>query len=393
MKYRQHLVTSTLILTLALAFGLEGSFAQQRPPANDWEPLPSNQAGKQYPQVNSERQVRFRFAAPEASSVSVDLGGGTALTRGDDGTWTGTTRPLDEGFHYYSVKIDGLNVPDPNSRYFYGASRWGSGVEIPARDQDFYAVENVPHGDLRETLYYSQNADAVLRCFVYTPPGYDKNRSRRYPVLYLQHGAGEDESGWGQQGHAGLIMDNLIAAGKSRPFIIVMANSYIPNADRLNSASAQGKELSRSIEGVGGRKFTFNPFAKVLIEDLIPFIDTNYRTLKDQPHRALAGLSMGGMQARSIALANTDTFSHIGIFSGGSIGTAEIADFKAFKKLVDVVFVSYGSREDGASGRQNTAALQQAGVNAVFYESPETAHEWLSWRRSLRQFAPLLFRD
>jgi enterochelin esterase-like enzyme len=393
MKVSQNFFASALILMLGLAFSQEDSFAQQGPPASDWVPLSSNQAGKQYPQVNSDRRVRFRLSAPEASSVSVDLGGGTPLTRGEDGAWAGTTAPLDEGFHYYSVKIDGLNVPDPNSRYFYGSSRWGSGVEVPAHDQEFYEVKNVPHGDLRETRYYSQSADAVLRCFVYTPPGYDQNRSRRYPVLYLQHGAGEDETGWGQQGHAGLIMDNLIAAGKSRPFIIVMANSYVPNADRLNSAPALGRELSRSIEGAGGRKFTFTPFAKVLIDDLIPFIDTTYRTLKDPSHRSLAGLSMGGMQARSIALANTDTFSHIGIFSGGSIGTSEIAEIKSFKKAVKVVFVSYGSRENGVSGKQNTEALQQAGVNTVFYESPETAHEWQTWRRSLREFAPLLFRD
>jgi enterochelin esterase family protein len=378
----------------------------------DFKPSSLNQPGKQYPQVNSERRVRARVVAPQAQSVVFEfLGGGKyPLTKGDDGAWIGVTRPQDEGFHYYQLVIDGAGVPDPGSLYFYGGSRWGSGVEVPAKDQDFYAVKNVPHGQLRQTLYHSKNASAVLRCFVYTPPDYEKDLTKRYPVLYLQHGGGEDETGWGSQGNAGLIMDNLIAEGKARPFIIVMANSYVPGAsmpgrgpvpagqpgsaastNATASVSTTNTGPSRAVTGPGGRRFDFGAFARVLIDDLVPFIDGNYRSMADQPHRAMAGLSMGGMQTRSITLANLDKFSHIGIFSGGSIAPTEITDTDAFKQKVKVVFVSYGSRENGAAGKANVEALQQAGIKSVFYESPNTGHEWLTWRRSLHQFAPLLF--
>jgi enterochelin esterase family protein len=193
-------------------------------------------------------------------------------------------------------------------------------------------------------------------------------------------------------------MDNLIAAGKAKPFIIVMANSYVPGNSYGQgrgpaAAGATNGALTRAVAGPGGRTFDFSAFAQVLLNDLIPFIDANYRTIADQPHRAMAGLSMGGMQTRSITLANLDKFSHIGIFSGGSIAPSEITGMDAFKQKVKLVFVSYGSRENGATGKANVEALQQAGVKSVFYESPNTAHEWLTWRRSLHEFAPLLFQN
>ena len=189
--------------------------AQAAQPVEDFKPASSNQAGKQYPQVNSERRIRFRIVAPQAQSVKVPEWGGVTLTKGEDGAWVGTTRPLDEGFHYYRINIDGAEVPDPGSKFYFGASRWGSGIEIPAHDQDFYALKNVPHGQVRENWYFSKSTNAVRRCFVYTPPDYDKDPTKRYPVLYLQHGGGEDETGWASQGRANLIMDNLIAAGQS----------------------------------------------------------------------------------------------------------------------------------------------------------------------------------
>lgn len=384
---------------LALLAGSVGGFAQTNAtsasePANDWKPATSNQSRKPYPQVNSERRVRARVRAPQAQSVQLDIGGVKyPLTQSAEGDWTGESRPQDEGFHYYQLVIDGAQVPDPNSLYYYGASRWGSGVEVPAQDQDFYALQNVTHGQLRQTLFFSKSAGAVLQCFVYTPPEYEKDSAKRYPVLYLQHGGGEDETGWGQQGRAGLIMDNLIAAGKARPFIIVMASSYVPGANFGFSTNAVESPLSRSITGPGGRSYNPSAFAKMLIEDLIPYIDATHRTLADQPHRAMAGLSMGGMQTRAIAPANLDTFSHVGIFSGGSLAPADIPDLDAFKQKIKIVFVSYGSRENGTASKSNVAALEQAGIKSVYYESPETAHEWQSWRRSLREFAPLLFVD
>jgi len=365
---------------LALAFPLTAplAVAQPAPPVDDWKPATSNQRGKLYPQVNSEGRVKFRIVAPEARSVTVSFRDSSPFTKGEDGAWTGYTRPLDEGFHYYTINIDGAEVPDPNSQFFFGANRWGSGVELPARDQAFYALKNVPHGKLREVLFYSKSTDSVRRAFVYTPPGYDQDLDQRYPVLYLQHGWGENEYGWGVQGCANLILDNLIAAHGTRPFIIVMTYG-----------------MTNEIGFGRLREFDVGPFETVLVRELIPFIDATFRTRADQPHRAMAGLSMGGMETKTITLRNLDKFSHIGLFSGGSISPEDITDLAAFKTKNKLVFVSYGSREDRgtASAKAAVEALKQAGVNSHYYESPQTAHEWLSWRRSLLQFAPLLFKD
>lgn len=400
-----------------MALGAAVCMAQtNQAPVEDFKPSELNQPGKQYPQVNSERRVRTRIRAPEAQSVLLDIGGVKyPLRKGEDGVWIGESAPQDEGFHYYQLWIDGAAVPDPGTLYFYGASRWGSGVEVPAHDRAFYELRNVSHGQLRQVYFYSKAADAVLRCFVYTPPDYETNLTRRYPVCYLQHGGGEDETGWGAQGRVGLIMDNLIAEGKAVPFIIVMANSYVPGSGfipggrpvptQTSETNAQSgsarREVSRPIVGPGGRRFEFTMFAQVLLEDLIPFIDANFRTLSDQPHRAMAGLSMGGMQTKSITLANLDTFSHIGIFSGGSISTNDIPDLDAFKRKVKLVFVSFGSREVGPGSRMGfgldpgaqVEGLKAAGINAHYYVSPETGHEWLTWRRSFYQFAQLVFKD
>lgn len=373
--------------------------AQTNEPANDWKPAPSNQAGREYPQVNSEGRVKFRVNATKAQSVGVSFRDSSAFTKGEDGAWYGYTRPLDEGFHYYTINIDGADVPDPNSHYFYGAGRWGSAVEIPAKDKDFYALKNVPHGQLREVFYFAKSSNTNRHCFVYTPPDYEKNPRKRYPVLYLQHGAGEDETGWGRQGHAGWILDNLLAEGKARPFIIVMENGG--NIGGGGGPRRGGPATNATPAAPGGRRggpgggfnFNFSAFEKVLIDDLIPYIDANYRTLADQRNRAMAGLSMGGMQTRTISLAHLDKFSHIGVFSGGSIALTNITNPTEFKKKAKLVFVSYGSKENGAAAKANVEALKQAGINSVYYESPDTAHEWLSWRRSLHEFAPLLFKN
>jgi enterochelin esterase-like enzyme len=401
-----------------LAFAQTNSLSTTNQPADDWNPATSNQQGKQYPQVNSEGRVRERVIASGAQNVQLDLGGVKyPLTRGDDGAWLGDSKPQDEGFHYYQIIIDGAQVPDPNSLYYYGAGRWGSGIEVPAEDQDFYALKNVPHGQLREVIYFTKGTNSVRHCYVYTPPDYDKDPAKRYPVLYLQHGAGENETGWGNQGRANLILDNLIADGKAKPFIVVMENGggisgprrggSPTNAAPPGAEAATNNAPTRGPGGFGGRSFNFSAFEHVLIDDLIPFIDANYRTIPDQPHRAMAGLSMGGMQTHTITLAHLDAFSYIGMFSGGSISTNEITDLDAFKQKVKLVFVSYGSREIDPANRRsgggrggfdgdpkaNTEGLKEAGINTCFYVSPLTAHEWQSWRRSLYQFAPLLFQD
>lgn len=397
--------TKFSLLAFASTLSAQLFAAENKAAIDDWKPAPSNQAGKEYPQVNSEGRVKFRIVAPTAQTVGVSFTDSSAFTKGEDGAWTGYTRPLDEGFHYYTISIDGAGVPDPNSHYFYGAGRWGSAVEVPAKDADSYALKNVPHGQLREIHYFAKSSNTNRHAFVYTPPDYDKDTSKRYPVLYLQHGAGEDETGWGRQGRAGFIMDNLIAERKAKPFIIVMENGGgISGPRRTNApAAAAGSTNTANASGAGGRTFNFSAFEKALINDTIPFIDANFRTLADQPHRAMAGLSMGGMQTRTITLAHLDKFSHIGVFSGGSIAVTNITDMATFKEKVKLVFISYGSGELGTNrvgGRGfggdpkvNVAALKEAGINSVFYESPNTAHEWQSWRRSLHEFAPLLFKE
>jgi enterochelin esterase-like enzyme len=358
----------------------------------DFKPSTLNQPGKEYPKVNSEGRVRAQISAPEAHKVQLDISAVKYdLLKDDKGVWTGESAPQDEGFHYYQLWIDGAAVPDPGSLYFYGASRWGSGIEIPAKDQDFYAMKNVPHGQVREFPYFSKSNNSMRRCFIYTPPGYDKNAKKRYPVLYLQHGGGEDETGWSKQGCANLIMDNLIAEGKAKPFIIVMDNG---------TWSMQGPPRGERPAGEWPPKGWADGFTKTLLEDIIPLIDTNFRTLANQQNRAMAGLSMGGMQTRVITLANRDVFSYVGMFSGGSISSEDVTNAPGFKEKNKLLFISFGSRElenrragFGGDPKANTDALKEAGFNTHFYVSPQTAHEWQSWRRSLYQFAQLLFKN
>lgn len=381
-------------------------------PTEDFKPSSLNQPGKQYPEVNSQRRVRTQLRAPNAQAVTIDMGGARyPMTKGENGVWTGVTNAQDEGFHYYQLNVDGLAIPDPGSQSFYGSSRWGGAVEVPAQDQDFYAMKNVPHGHLREVHYFSKVANATLQSFVYTPAEYEKG-TKRYPVLYLQHGAGEDDHGWGGQGFAGRIMDNLIAEGKAKPFIVVISNSYLvtggaagrgpgpaagrgpaPGGAPVAAPAGAPAGPGRAGGGRGPMAMSDTPFEHALLEDIIPFIDANFRTQADQAHRGLAGLSMGGMLTHGISLAHLDKFSHIGMFSGGSIATSEIKDMADFKKKVKLLFVSYGSREPGsATGRAAVEGLKKEGVNSVYYESPQTAHEWQSWRRSLREFALLAFQ-
>ena len=210
----------------------------------DFVSSPNNQPGKEYPMVNSERCVRVKVKAPDAQSVKLDIGGVKYdLVKDSEGFWTGESAPQDEGFHYYQLNIDGADVPDPSSLYYYGASRWGSGIDVPAADQDFYAVKNVPQGQMREIYYWSEVNKAMRHIFVYTPAEYDQNPAKRYPVLYLQHGGGENEYGWPQQGHTAQIMDNLIAEGKCVPFIIVMENGTwaMPRPQGMGQGGPQGQ--------------------------------------------------------------------------------------------------------------------------------------------------------
>ena len=372
----------------------------------DFKTTPTTQQEQKFPQVNSEGRVRVSISAPQALKVQLDIAAVKYdLVKDEKGVWTGESAPQDVGFHYYQLNIDGASVPDPGSLYYYGASRWGSGIEIPAKDQDFYALKNVPHGQLRETQYFSNTSKSVRRVYIYTPPGYDKN-SQKYPVLYLQHGMGENETGWGNQGLTTVIMDNLIAEGKSLPFIIVMENSSnqgAPRAARPAGAPTPGAPTGApAVQPTGApmgappagmRSMGAGQFERVLFDDLIPFVESNFRVIPDQAHRAMAGLSMGGMQTHSIVVANPDKFSYVGMFSSGTFEPKEIKDIDTFKKKVKVVFMSFGGREKGSVNIGPAAEeWNKVGIKGVSYISPETAHEWQSWRRSLHEFAPLLFR-
>ena len=353
-------------------------------PKEDFRPNELNQQGQEYPQVNSEGYARFRIDAPDAKSVIVSLGlggrGGTVLHKDKDGVWTGTTEgPMDEGFHYYHLTIDGATVNDPGTNNYFGSTRWESGIEIPAHDQEFYALRtDIPHGNLQQVLFPTnvkndRGESGMRRAFVYTPPTYGKNKKERFPVLYLQHGWGEDDTTWGMQGRANIIMDNLIADGKIRPFIVVMTYG-----------------LTNGIRFGGIREFTAKEFETVLVDELIPYIDSHFLTIPDRQNRAMAGLSMGGMETKLITLRRPEVFSAYGLLSGGQY---EPTDFPEGMPRPNVIFQSCGSKENPDGIRQSTDRLKQAGFNAFGYVSEGTAHEFLTWRRSLYEMAPLLFRD
>jgi len=390
----------------------------------DFKPATSNQENKQFPAINSKRQVRAQISAPKASFVGLDIAGKIyEMTKDENGVWTGTSEPQDEGFHYYQLNIDGASVPDPNSLYYYGASRWGSGIEVPSDDQDFWQVKNVPQGSVSEVFYWSTYTEQMRRCHVYLPHEYFTNPTKKFPVLYLQHGMGENEYGWAEQGHTAQILDNLIAEGKAVPCIIVMDNGLntrrpgeqggfgfggprpqgaqgAPQGPRPQGAPAQGGQRPQGAPGQGGpRRGGFGGFGgfsegfkNVLFNDIIPMVEKNYRVIADPQHRAYAGLSMGGMQAREITLANPDKFAYVGSFSSGAWNVDQVKGSEGFAKNVKLLFMSGGGKENMGCVEAAKNIKEQVGMNAVGYESPGTAHEWHTWRRSLYQFAQLIFK-
>ena len=343
----------------------------------DFKPSELNQPGQQYPMVNSQGYARFRVYAPKAQSVIVSLGlggsGGTVLHKNDDGYWMGTTSgPMDEGFHYYHLTIDGGVVNDPGTHNYYGSSRWESGIEIPAHDRAFYEERSdIPHGTVEQVLFWSESTKQMRRAFVYVPPTYDTSKKKaKFPVLYLQHGWGENEYAWWNQGHANLIMDNLIAEGKIEPFLVVMTYG-MTNEQRL---------------GIPGP--TSADFGTVLCDELVPYIDSHYKTRTDKWGRAMAGLSMGGGETHTITLARPEVFGYYGLLSGGVYTPQEIQD----PKQVRGIFIGCGSKESAERTLNAVADLKAAGFNAKGYISEGTAHEFLTWRRCLLEMAPMLFK-
>lgn len=378
-------ILAVFILTGAAPLATRGAEAAA-PKADEATPAISNVPGAGYPRVHPDLRVTFQLRAPAAQQVRLQPGGDDNglgkgpfdLTRDAEGVWTLTIPPVTPGFHYYWFLVDGLAVNDPGSETFFGWGRQTSGVEVPEKDVDFYAAKDVPRGEVRARWYHSTVTGAWRRAYVYTPPAYDKDSAQRYPVLYLQHGAGEDERGWSTQGRMNFILDNLIAQGKTKPMIVAMDRGYATKA------------------GVSS-----NAFGEVVIQELIPLIDSAYRTFPDREHRAMAGLSMGSIQTLQVTLTHLDLFSYIGGFSGPirnmDLKTAYggvFGDAAAFNQKVHLLWLGAGTGEPSIHQACRTLheQLDRAGISNVFVESPGTAHEWQTWRRALYDFAPRLFQ-
>ena len=371
--------------------------AMAQPPADDSRPASSNVLNAPYPRVHSDNRVTFRLTAPNAQKVQLQPGGADNglgkgpidMSRDDKGLWSITLPAVVPGFHYYWFLVDGLAVNDPGSDTFFGWGRQTSGIEVPETGADYYEARSVPHGDVRQRLYESKVTGAWRRAYVYTPPDYDANVKTRYPVLYLQHGAGENATGWTKQGRANLILDNLIAAGKAKPMIVVMDTGYAT------------KPGATPVQGATGAPQVPNAFEDVVVTDLIPVIDASYRTLKDRDSRAMAGLSMGGGQTLQITSNHLDLFAWIGSFSAPlrnfDVKTSmngALTDAAAFNKRVRLLWIGAGTGETAIheAATKLHASLEAAGIKHVVFESAGTAHEWQTWRRSLNDFAPRLFR-
>lgn len=378
----------TLFSVLACVLASFAAAAQSLP---EGVPALTNVPEMKYPCVDNSSRATFKLKAPEARDVQVDICGKKwPMTKGADGVWSVTTDPLVVGFHYYFLIVDGVAVNDPASETFFGCGKMASGIEIPETLEAaaYYTYDkSVPHGQVRECHYYSSVAKKERRCFVYTPADYDTNVSKRYPVLYLQHGMGEDERGWSQQGKMANILDNQIASGKCAPMIVVM--------DYGNCGYIHGTKPGETREEFGAS------FTPILLNDIIPYVDRTFRTLTDRDNRAMAGLSWGGHQTFNTTLANLDKFAYIGAFSGAiflppqadirQVYDCVFADAGKFNSQVHTLFLGMGSEENMGS-RQLSEKLKAAGIDNVYYESPGTHHEWLTWRRCLNEFLPLIFK-
>ncbi len=364
-------------------------------------PASTNVQNAQFPRITPDLRVIYRIKASDALKIQFDLAGKKYdMVKDTAGFWTVTTDPQVPGFHYYRLWIDGVEVSDPASETFFGVGRMFSAIEIPNADEDFYTVKDVPHGDIRTKWYFSKTTGEWRKIFIYCPPGYDKDMRKKYPVLYIQHGGGEDQRGWAVQGMTDIILDNMIAEGKAKPMIIVMETSA---ARKPGEPAPQMRPPAPLANGQRPRfNFSFDTYKEVMINDLIPFIDENFRTIANAENRAMAGLSMGGMVTTSVTLSNLDKFAYIGCFSGGPRITANdtlskvyngtFADPATFNKKVKLFFISNGTVE-GNAPIEASEILKKAGINNItVYQSPGTAHEWLTWRRSLHEFARLIFK-
>ena len=410
----------TLVAVFAGVCVYASTSAREQPPA-DCKPSPLNIPGAPYPCVYPDNRVVFRVVAPDAQKVRVRLGPGFDMTEAPDGMWYATTSPQVVGFHYYTLSIDGAVVADPATRTFFGSGYYNSAIEVPEPDADYYTLKDVPRGEVRQRWYFSKVTGTWRRAYIYKPPDYDTNTKVKYPVLYLLHGWGENEQGWHAQGHVDVIMDNLIAEKKAKPMIVVMDNlnavkpgesaalyvargaltQAVPEPPPPAGTATTGRAAGAPGRAGGRGPMASGVFTDMMLTDLIPMVERAFRVAAGRENRAMAGLSMGGAQTFGTALTNLDKFAYIGGFSGSSGGRGGFdpktsnggvfADAAVFNKKVRVLFLGIGSME-GPGTKTFSEQLTQAGINNVYYESPGTAHEWLTWRRCFKEFAPRLFR-
>lgn len=333
--------------------------------------------GRQYPKVLDDNRVEFRVNAPAAQKVQVDLGKPYDMTKNERGEWSCITEPQTQGFHYYTLIVDGAKVPDPNAESFYGMSMTASGIEIPyPAGVDKFYLKDVPHGDIRQVRYFSKTANAWRRMFVYVPNEYDSNPNKKYPVLYLMHGGGEDERGWAEQGRTDIILDNLIAQGKANPMIIAMLDGNT------------------------------NDFESELIKDCIPVVEKRFRVKTDAQNRGLAGLSMGGIQTLNTIVAHPELFCYVGVFSSGwfanqgPMGGGNDKNYEALKNRKDYynkqfksLWLSMGGESDIAYNNCKVMMkkFDEIGIKYEYFETTG-GHTWPAWRESIFQFAQKIFK-
>jgi enterochelin esterase-like enzyme len=391
----------SLMISLTILLVMMPSLNSQ--PADDFLPASSNVMGAEYPKISADNRVSFLLKAPDATKVQVQGGDGLCpkpvdMVKDNAGNWTVTLPPAGPGFHYYWFLVDGVRINDPGSEAYFGYGRSTGGIEIPVPGENFFLPTNVPHGEVREHWYYSDITGKWRRAFVYTPPDYEKNHSDQYPVLYLLHGAGENERGWSLQGHMSFIMDNLIAEKKAVPMIIVMDNGYA--TVKAGSAAPSGPPAQ-------GQRADFSKMAETLeqvyVKEIIPSIESFYRTKPGRENRAMAGLSMGGFQTLVIGLNHLELFSSYGFFSAAIIGDVmddpktafkgAFADAQSFNSKVKVLWFGAGTGETQfiVMMTDSRKKLDELGIKSTAYQSKDTFHEWHTWRRCLYEFAPLLF--
>jgi enterochelin esterase-like enzyme len=387
-------------LVFVMVLVLESCWAQK----GEGLPATTNIPGSEFPRINNDLSATFRVQADHAQKVQLLMEFGQStydMVRGAEGWWEVTSKPLLPGFHYYAVSVDGFVSNDPGSRTFFAAKKEASGLEVPGNDSEFFAIKDVPHGTVRIEWYRSHTTGETRRIFVYTPPGYDKSSSR-YPVLYLQHGYGEDEAGWSDQGHENFILDNLIAAGRARPMIVVNENglpgsSFQPPPPPPPGSAPDLARLRSTVRYFMDERYA--SFDKVISTDLIPFVDANFRTIPDREHRALAGLSMGGAEALRIGLNHLDQFAYLGAFSPAIAITDTTKDYDGalanpakLNQQLRLLWIGIGNEDFlFIPVKDSHEVLEKSGIKHIWVES-SGSHVWTVWRNYLADFAPRLFK-